>query len=66
MTTVMLDYMCVLSFMSTHTQCFMLIVNIITSPEAGCCWLRVCYVAMTMAMLDYIHVCAKFHDHTHH
>ena len=27
MTMVMLDYMCVQSFMSTHTQCFMLIVK---------------------------------------
>ena len=27
MTMVMLDYMCVQSFMITHTQCFMLIVK---------------------------------------
>ena len=57
MTMVMLDYMCVQSFMSTHTQCFMLIVKdkvICTLPEAGCYWLRVCYVAMAMAMLDYM------------
>ena len=27
MTMVMLDYMCVKSFMITHTQCFMLIVK---------------------------------------
>ena len=27
MTMVMLDYMCVQSFMSTHTQCFMLIIK---------------------------------------
>ena len=43
MTTVMLEYLCVQSFMSTHTQCFMLIVKekviICTSPEAGCYWL---------------------------
>ena len=39
MTMVMLDYMCVQTFMSTHTLCFMLIVKdkvISTSPEAGC------------------------------
>ena len=27
MTVVILDYMCVQSFMSTHTQCFMLVVK---------------------------------------
>ena len=27
-----------------------------TSPEAGCYWLRVCYIAMTMVMLDYMPV----------
>ena len=59
MTIVMFDYMCVQSFMIIHTQCFMLIVKdkviyIYTSPEAGCYWLRVCYVAMTMVMLDYM------------
>ena len=36
-----------------------------SSPEAGCYWLQVCYVSVTMVMLDYI-MCAKFHDHAHH
>ena len=31
-----------------------LYVTICTSPEAGCYWLRVCYVAMTIVILDYM------------
>ena len=50
-TMVMLDYMCVQSFMTTHTQCFMLVQSFL---KAGCYWLRLCYVAMTIVMLDYM------------
>ena len=58
MTMVMLD-ICVQSFTITHTQCFMLIVKykvicMYSSPEAGCYWLRVCNVAMTRIMLNYM------------
>ena len=46
---------CVCSFMIILTQCFMLIVkHKVLLPEAGCYWLRVWNVAMTMIMLDYM------------
>ena len=53
----MLDYLCVQSFMITHTQCFMLIIKykvMLSSAEAGCYWLQVCNIAMTMIMLEYM------------
>ena len=33
-------------------------------PEAGCYWLRLCYVAMTMVMLDYMCVQSFMITHT--
>ena len=65
----MLEYMCVQSFMSTHTPCFMLIVKekaIIMYIAGG--WLLL--VTSMLRCPDYgnvgLHVCAKFYNHTHH
>ena len=37
--------------------------NICTLPEAGCYWLQIYYVAMTMGMLDYM--CVQIFMITH-
>ena len=40
------------------------VIHVYTSPEAGCYWLRICYVAMTMVMLDYMCVQSFMSTHT--
>ena len=68
MTMVILDYMCVQSFMVTYTQRFMLIVKdkviYVIIPEACCYWLQVYYAAMKMVMLDYTCVQSFMITHT--
>ena len=60
MTMVMLDYTCVKSFMITHNiriHSALCSENSIRSlPESVCYWLQLCYIAMTMVMLDYMRV----------
>ena len=66
---VMLDYMCVQSFMSIHTQCFMLIVK---DKVIHVHRLRLVAIGYEYATDCHdngnvgLHACAKFHDHTHH
>ena len=64
---VILDYMCVQSFMITHTQCFMLIVKYKVICIITWGWLLL-VTSMERCQDDDnigLHVCAKFHDHTH-
>ena len=68
MTMVMLDYICVQSFMITPTQCFLLIVKYkVIYVVIACGWLLLvtsieCYHDNDNVGL---HVCAKYHDRTH-
>ena len=65
MTMVMLDLLHVCAEFHEHTYTVLCAHNIIcTSPEAGCYWLQVCYVAMTMVMLDYMCVQSFMSTHT--
>ena len=68
MTMVMLDYMCVQSFMITQTQCFMRIVKYkVIYVVIACGWLLL-VTSMERCHDDDnvgLHVCAKFHDHKH-
>ena len=48
-------YTCVCKF-HEHTYTVLYAHSKVKAPEGGCYWLRVCYIAMTMVMLDYMYV----------
>ena len=68
---VMLDYVCVQSFMITHKQCFMLIVKYKVICILCSNFLRVVAIGYTILLRSHdngnvgLHVYAEFHDHTY-
>ena len=62
---VMLDYVCLQSFMITHTQCFMLIV-VYKVIYVVIAWGWLLLVTIMFRCHDNgLHVCAEFRDHTY-